>query len=48
MCNLGNLFKAQGMLQDAQRCYVAVLKQKPGFSIAWSNLAGVLKDLGNA
>ncbi len=45
--NLGNLYKAQGRLEDAKRCYTEAIRIKPDFSIAWSNLAGLFKDEGD-
>ena len=43
---LGNLFKAQGRLEDAKRYYLEAIRVKPDFAIAWSNLAGVFKEEG--
>ncbi|RHY25142.1 hypothetical protein DYB32_008501 [Aphanomyces invadans] len=44
--NLGNLYKAQGLFEDATTCYANAIRVKPTFAIAWSNLAGLLKDDG--
>ncbi|CAN0308442.1 unnamed protein product, partial [Ectocarpus fasciculatus] len=42
--NLGNLYKAQGMLAEAKRCYLEAIRIQPSFAIAWSNLAGIFKE----
>ncbi|RHY66601.1 hypothetical protein DYB38_009598, partial [Aphanomyces astaci] len=44
--NLGNLYKAQGLFEDATTCFTNAIRVKPTFAIAWSNLAGLLKDEG--
>eukprot|EP00968_Pinguiococcus_pyrenoidosus_P022519 scaffold3283_cov237-Pinguiococcus_pyrenoidosus.AAC.6 len=44
--NLGNLFKVQGNLEEAKRCYLEAIRIKPDFAIAWSNLAGIFKETG--
>ncbi|RHY83994.1 hypothetical protein DYB35_004706 [Aphanomyces astaci] len=44
--NLGNLYKAQGLFDDATTCFTNAIRVKPTFAIAWSNLAGLLKDEG--
>lgn len=45
--NLGNLYKAQGRLEEAKRSYLEAIRIRPTFAIAWSNLAGVYKDAGD-
>ena len=44
-CNLGNLFKAQGRIAAARQCYLEAIRLNPTFAIAWSNLAGIFKEV---
>lgn len=45
--NLGNLRKAQGLVQEAYNCYLEALRIQPTFAIAWSNLAGLFMESGD-
>ncbi|KAL0358434.1 UNVERIFIED_CONTAM: putative UDP-N-acetylglucosamine--peptide N-acetylglucosaminyltransferase SEC [Sesamum angustifolium] len=45
--NLGNLMKAQGLVQEAYNCYLDALRIQPTFAIAWSNLAGLFMEAGD-
>ncbi|CAN4095950.1 unnamed protein product [Withania somnifera] len=45
--NLGNLMKAQGLVQEAYNCYVEALRIQPTFAVAWSNLVSLFMDTGD-
>ncbi|KAI3683413.1 hypothetical protein L1987_83916 [Smallanthus sonchifolius] len=44
---VGNLMKAQGLVQEAYNCYLEALRIQPTFAIAWSNLAGLFMESGD-
>ncbi|XP_035831170.1 probable UDP-N-acetylglucosamine--peptide N-acetylglucosaminyltransferase SEC [Helianthus annuus] len=45
--NLGNLMKAQGLVQEAYKCYLEALCIQPTFAISYSNLAGLFMESGD-